>query len=109
MNNVVYGKTMENLRNRIDVELVSNEDCVKWTSKPSNMSHYMDTIVAIRNFKVTLTLNKPAYVGMYILDFSKVLIYEMYTQFRSWHGHLKSRGYFSQVVQVELWTFARTC
>ena len=83
MNNVVYGKTMENLRNRIDVELVSNEDCVKWTSKPSNMSHYMDTIVAIRNVKVTLTLNKPAYVGMYILDFSKVLIYEMYTQFRS--------------------------
>ena len=83
MNNVVYGKTMENLRNRIDVELVSNEDCVKWTSKPSNMSHYMDTIVAICNFKVTLTLNKPAYVGMYILDFSKVLIYEMYTQFRS--------------------------
>ena len=34
MNNAVYGKTMENLRNRIDVRLVSNEnDYLKWTSK----------------------------------------------------------------------------
>ena len=39
MNNVVYGKTMENLRNWIDVKLVSNEkDYLKWTSKPSYRS-----------------------------------------------------------------------
>ena len=39
MNNAVFGKTMENLRNRIDVKLVSNKnDCLKWTSKPSYMS-----------------------------------------------------------------------
>ena len=36
MNNAVYNKTMENLRNRIDVKFVSNEkDFSKWTSKPS--------------------------------------------------------------------------
>ena len=36
MNNAVYGKTMENVRNRIDMKLVSNEkDSLKWTSKPS--------------------------------------------------------------------------
>ena len=34
MNNVAYGKTMENLRNRIDVKLVSNKkDYLKWTSQ----------------------------------------------------------------------------
>ena len=33
MNNVVYGKTMENVRNGIDVRLVSNKkDYLKWTS-----------------------------------------------------------------------------
>ena len=40
MNNSVYGKTMENLRNRINVSLVKNEkDYLKCTSKPSYMSH----------------------------------------------------------------------
>ena len=70
MNNVVYGKTMENLRNRIDVKLVSNKkDYLKWASKPSYMSHkiFANDLVAIRKNKVILTLNKPASIGMYIL------------------------------------------
>ena len=38
MKNAVYGKKMENLRNRIDVLLVSNKkDYLKWTSKPIYM------------------------------------------------------------------------
>ena len=32
MNNAVYGATMENLKNRIDITLVSNrKDYLKWT------------------------------------------------------------------------------
>ena len=36
----------------------------KWTSKPSYMSHkiFENDLVAIRKNKVTLTLNKPAYI-----------------------------------------------
>ena len=38
MNNVIYGKTMENLRNRIDLRHISNKkDYLKWTSKPSKL------------------------------------------------------------------------
>ena len=77
MNNAVYGKTMENLRNRIDVKLVSNKrDYLKWTSKLSYMSHkvFDNDLVAIRKNKVTLTLNKPTYIGICILKLSKVRI-----------------------------------
>ena len=85
MNNAVYGKTMENLRNRINVKLVSNKkDYLKWTSKPSYMSHkiFNNDLVVIRKSKVTLTLNKPGvaikeFVGLkqkiysYLVDDSK--------------------------------------
>ena len=55
MNNAVYGKTMENLRNRIDVKLVSNKkDYLKWTSKPSYISHIIfdNELMAIRRNKL---------------------------------------------------------
>ena len=39
MNNVVYGKIMENLRKRVDVRFVSNKkDYLKWKSKPDYVS-----------------------------------------------------------------------
>ena len=75
MNNVVYGKTMENLRYRIDVKLLSNKKYyLKWTLKTNYMSQNMfdNNLVAICKNKVTLTPNKPACVGMCILKMSKV-------------------------------------
>ena len=63
MNNAVYGKTMEDVRNRIDAKIVSNKNgYFKWTSKPSYMPNkiFYNDLVAIRKNKVTLTLNKPA-------------------------------------------------
>ena len=36
----VYGKTMENLRKRINVRLVNNEkDFLKYTSRPTHITH----------------------------------------------------------------------
>ena len=80
MNNPVYGKTTEYLRNRIDVRLVRNEkDYLKQISKPSYVCQkdYLTMIQSrVRKSKVVLTRKKPAYVGMCILVSSKVLIYE---------------------------------
>ena len=84
----MYGKTMENLRNRIDVRLVSNKkDYLKWTSKPSYMSHKLldNDLDAISKSKVTLRLNKSAYIGMCTLELSKVLMYELY------FGYIKNK------------------
>ena len=81
MNNVVYEKAMENLRNRINIKLVSNKKhYLKWTSKPSYMSHkiFDNDLVAIHKNQASLTFNKPAYTGMCILELSKTLMYEFH-------------------------------
>ena len=60
MNNATYGKTVENLGNRIDVSLASNKEYLKWTSKPSYISHkiFDSNLVAICKNKMKLTLTK---------------------------------------------------
>ena len=81
MNNSVFGKTMENLRKRVDVRLVTDEKkLLKLTSKPTYVSSkiFNDNLVAVHKIKETLTLNRPAYVGMCILDLSKTLMYDFH-------------------------------
>ncbi|XP_068680645.1 uncharacterized protein [Montipora foliosa] len=67
MNNSVFGKTMENLRKRVDVRLVTDEKkLMKMTSKPTYVSSKIcnENLVAVHKIKETLLLNRPAYVGM---------------------------------------------
>ena len=74
MNNDVYGKTMENLRNRIDVKLVHNEkDFLQFTSKPSYMLHkiFDENLVVIQKSKVSLKFNKHEYIGMLFWNWVK--------------------------------------
>ena len=54
------------------------------------MSHkiFDNDLVSICKSNVTLTLNKPAYVGVYILDLSKVLMYEFdYDHIKNKYGN----------------------
>ena len=81
MNNSVFGNTMENLRKRVDVRLVTNgKKLDKLTSKPTFVSSkiFNENLMAIHKVKETLTLNRPAYVGMCILDLSKTLMYDFH-------------------------------
>ena len=91
MKNALFGKIMENLRNRIEVKFLSNKKYYfKCTSKSSYMSHkkFNNDLVVIRKTKVTLTLKKPAYVGMCMLDLSKVWMYEFhYDYIRNKYGN----------------------
>ena len=55
MKNAIYGKTMEKLKNRIDVKLVRNKnDYLRWTSKPSYMSQKCFTIIWLQFVKAKL-------------------------------------------------------
>ena len=81
MNNSVFGKTMENIRNRVDVRLVGNrEKAQKLIAKP-NLKHWIcfdENLIGIHLKRIKLVFNKPVYCGMSILDLSKTMIYDFH-------------------------------
>ena len=84
MINSVYGKTMENLRKRIIVRLVTNEkDFLKYTSRPTHLTHkiFVKNFAAIQEIKPVLILKKPIYVEFTVLELSKWLMYDFHYNF----------------------------
>ena len=78
MNNSVFGKTMENVRNRVTIELVKDEKrAAKLVNKPNfeELKIFDESLVAVKMRKTKVWMNKPVYVGMSILDLSKTLMF----------------------------------
>ena len=81
MNNSVFGKTMENIRNRVDIQLVNNKMKAKKLAAKPNYMHctiFDENFIAIHMKKTKLVFNKPVYLGMCILDLSKTLMYDFH-------------------------------
>ena len=82
MNNSVFGKTMENIRNRVNVKLVNTEEELKkLVAKPNLKSPpkiFSENLVSVHLKKTSLTMNKPVYLGMCILDLSKTIMYDFH-------------------------------
>ena len=75
MNNSVFGKTMENIRNRVDIRLRKDDKSAeKLVSKPNyeRTTIFSEDLVAVHMKKTELVFNKPVYLGMSILDISKL-------------------------------------
>ena len=84
MINSVYGKTMENLRKRINVRLVNNEkDFFKYTSRPTHISHKLfgKDYAAVHEIKPILILNKAIYMEFTVLGLSKWKMYNFHYNF----------------------------
>ena len=98
MKNATYGKTMENLRHWTNVKLVNSEkDYLKCSSKASYMSHkiFDNNLVTISKSKIALKIYKPAYIGMCILDLSKLSVCEFHSNYiRNKYGN-KSKVVFT--------------
>ena len=92
MNNSAFGKTMENLRNRVDIKIVrSNETDIisRLVASPLYSRHVMfsNDLVGIDMHKSKLILNKPVYSGMTILDNRKILMYDFfYNELKGQYG-----------------------
>ena len=68
MNNSVFGKTMDNIRKRVNVKLVTDEKrLVELAAKPTFVSSkiFNENLVAVHKIKETLHLNRPTCIGMF--------------------------------------------
>ena len=81
MNNAVFGKTMENIRNRVNIKLVNTGDQFKKLTAKPNYKHriiFNENLVSVHMKNTSLTMDKPVYLGMCILDLSKTLMYDFH-------------------------------
>ena len=86
MNNAVFGKTMENIRKHRDIKIVTtDEKRNKLVSEPNyhTMNYISEDLSIIEMNKTKVKMNKPMYLGLSILDISKVLMYEF------WYDYMK--------------------
>ena len=84
MNNSVFGKTMENIRNRVNIKLVNTgEQFKKLSAKPNYQSRkiFNKNLIAVHMKKTSLTMDKPVYLGMTILDLSKTLMFDFHYKY----------------------------
>ena len=88
MNNSVFGKTMENIRKHRDIKLVTtNKRRSKLVSEPNyhTMNYISEDLSIIEMKRTKVKMNKPIYLGLSILETSKILMYEF------WYGYMKPK------------------
>ena len=86
MNNAVFGKTMENIRKHRDIKLVTTDKKRnKLVSEPNyhTINYISEDLSIIEMNKTKVKMNKPIYLGLSILDISKILMYEF------WYDYMK--------------------
>ena len=87
--NAVYGKTMENVRNRINMRLVNDRKKKANLVRKINFKHatkFGEKIAAVHMKKTKVTLDKPIFVGAAILDLSKIHMFKFH------YGYVKKSG-----------------
>jgi hypothetical protein len=81
LNNSMYGKTMESLRKRIDVKLVSDQiQAERCVANPAFQSFSIinKDITMVKTRMTKIRWMKPTYIGFCVLELSKLLMYSFH-------------------------------
>ena len=84
MNNSAFGKTMENIRKRKVVKLLSDRNkAKKYVAKPNfkHLNIFNEELIGVHMKKTSLTMDKPIYLGMSISDLSKTVMYNFHYEY----------------------------
>ena len=98
INNAVFGKTMENVRRHGDINLVTTDKRRNQLGSEPNyhITKYLsENLMAIEMKKTKVKMNKPVYLGMSVLDFSKTLMYEF------WYDYIQPK-YQDKAVSIHV-------
>ena len=79
-NNSLYGKTVEDVRKRRDIRLCNEEEkLLRYTSKATfyTARKFATNVVGVQLLKEIIIFNKPVYIGMSVLDISKLEMYQL--------------------------------
>jgi len=91
MNNSVFGKRIENIRERQNIVLIDDKKlALKLSSKPNfeRVTIFDPNLIACHMKKTEVYFNKPIYVGQAILDLSKTLMFDFhYNYIKEKYGH----------------------
>ena len=81
MNNSVFGKMLEHIKNRVNIRLISSDKVAQKLAAKSNYDRCTicdENLIAVYVKRTKLYFNKPVYLGLSILDLCKSLIYDLY-------------------------------
>ena len=79
MNNSILRKTMKNVRKHRDIKLVTRERRRNYLVSESNYHTtkvFTGNLLTTKMKKMQILTNKPVYLGISILELSKILMYE---------------------------------
>ena len=116
MNNIVFGKTIENVENRVDISLITSEEKAKRKATQPNYDRstiFNENLIAVHMKRTNIYYNKPIYLGMIILDISKKLMNDfhynyikkkypneadlIYTDTDSLMYHIKTNDFYADI------------
>ena len=85
MNKAVFGKTIKNARKHINIKLVTTEKRRNYlVSEPNyhTIKFFTEHLLSIEMNKTHIPLNKSLYLGLLILELSKILIYGFWYEYK---------------------------
>ena len=88
MNNVVFGKTIENIKKHRDIKLVTTDKRRnELVSEPNyhTMNYISEDLSIIEMNRTKVKMNKPIYLGLSVLEISKLLMHEF------WYDYMKPK------------------
>ena len=108
LSNAVYGKTIEQLRSRTNIKLISDpNEAKRYIRKPTCRSFHIinEDLTMVHLGKRKIQMNKPIFAGMVILDIAKTVVYDLHYNYilQKYSSSEKAKLLFTDTDSLTYW------